>query len=84
MPRQHLAHRFNQLGLRHRELRLGEADLGGEPLLKFNGDFKPEFASKNDGKEETRLPVKPRRDMVGNFLDVIRVHALSALEFLQA
>jgi hypothetical protein len=50
----------------------GTMDLGGEPLLKFNGDFKPEFASKNDGKEEVRLPVKPRRDMVGNFLDVIR------------
>ena len=50
----------------------GTMDLGGEPLLKFNGDFKPEFAAKNGGKEEVRLPVKPRRDMVGNFLDVIR------------
>ena len=50
----------------------GTMDLGGQPLLKFNGDFKEEFKAKNDGKEEVRLPVKPRRDMVGNFLDVIR------------
>jgi len=50
----------------------GTLDIGGEPLLKFNGDFKEEFKAKNGGKEEARLPVKPRRDLVGNFLDVIR------------
>ena len=50
----------------------GTMELGGEPLLRYNGDFKPEFKSKNDGKEETRMPVKERRDQVGNFLDVIR------------
>ena len=50
----------------------GTMDLAGEPLLKFNGDFKEEFKAKNGGKEEVRLPVKPRRDMVGNFLDVVR------------
>jgi predicted dehydrogenase len=50
----------------------GTLDLGGEPLLRFNGDFKQEFKVKNGGKEETRLPVKPRRDQVGNFVDVIR------------
>jgi predicted dehydrogenase len=50
----------------------GTMDLGGQPLLKFNGDFREEFKAKNGGKEEVRLPVKPRRDMVGNFLDVIR------------
>src|SRR5262249_26817821 len=50
----------------------GTMDLGGVPLLRFNGDFKDEFKAKNDGKEEARLATKPRRDMVGNFLDVIR------------
>jgi hypothetical protein len=47
-------------------------DLGGEPLLRFNGPFAPEFKAKNDGKPEARLPLEPRRDLVGNFLDVIR------------
>jgi len=50
----------------------GTMDLGGEPLLRFNGDFKEEFKSKNDNKEEARLTTTKRRDMVGNFLDVIR------------
>ena len=47
-------------------------ELGGEPALRFNGDFKTEFKAKNDGKEEARLPVKQRRDLDGNFIDVIR------------
>jgi predicted dehydrogenase len=50
----------------------GTMDLGGDPILKFNGDFKPEFQAKNDGKEEAKVGVNKRRDMVGNFLDVIR------------
>jgi predicted dehydrogenase len=50
----------------------GTMDLGGDPLLRFNGDFKEEFKAKNDGKEEARLTRKPRRDLMGNFLDVIR------------
>ena len=50
----------------------GTMELGGEPLLKFNGDFKEEFKAKNDGKEEARLSVKPRRDLEGNFIDVLR------------
>src|SRR5262245_138520 len=50
----------------------GTVELGGEPSLRWNGDFKPEFLAKNAGKEETRIPVKPRRDQVGNFLDVVR------------
>src|SRR5262245_56104060 len=50
----------------------GTMDLGGQPLLKVNGDFREEFKAKNGGKEETRIETKPRRDMVGNFLDVIR------------
>ena len=28
--------------------------------------------AKNDGKEEVRLPIKPRRDLEGNFIDVLR------------
>jgi predicted dehydrogenase len=50
----------------------GTMELGGEPLLRFNGDFKEEFKAKNDGKEEVRLPVKQRRDLEGNFIDVLR------------
>jgi hypothetical protein len=47
-------------------------ELGGEPLLKVNGPFKEEFKAKNDGKEEVRLPIKERRDLEGNFIDVLR------------
>ena len=50
----------------------GTLELGGEPVLKFNGDFKEEFKAKNDGKEEVRLPLAPRRDLEGNFIDVLR------------
>ncbi len=50
----------------------GTMELGGEPLLRWNGDFKEEFKSKNDGKEEVRLPIRPRRDLEGNFIDVLR------------
>ncbi|HEV3260530.1 MAG TPA: Gfo/Idh/MocA family oxidoreductase [Gemmataceae bacterium] len=50
----------------------GTLDLGGQPLLRFNGDFQKEFQATNDGKDEARLATKPRRDMVGNFVDVLR------------
>ena len=50
----------------------GTMELGGEPYLKFNGEFKEEFKAKNDGKEEIRIPIEPRRDLEGNWLDVIR------------
>ena len=50
----------------------GTMELGGDPILKFNGDFKDEFKAKNDGKEEAKIASSPRRDQVGNFLDVIR------------
>jgi predicted dehydrogenase len=50
----------------------GTMDLGGAPSLRFNGEFKPEFRAKNEGKDEARLEVKPSLDLVGNFLDVIR------------
>ena len=50
----------------------GTMELGGEPSLKVNGPFSEEFKAKNDGKEEARLPVKQRRDLEGNFIDVMR------------
>jgi predicted dehydrogenase len=50
----------------------GTLDLGGEPTLRFNGDMKDEFRAKNGGKDEAKLAVGSRRDLVGNFLDVIR------------
>ena len=50
----------------------GTMELGGEPWLKVNGPYAEEFKAKNDGKEEARLPLKPRRDLEGNFIDVLR------------
>jgi predicted dehydrogenase len=50
----------------------GTMDVGGEPLLHPNGDFKPEFNEKNDAKDEARITVEQRRDMEGNFIDAIR------------
>ena len=50
----------------------GTMELGGEPSLRWNGDFKEEFKAKNDGKDEVRLPLKQRRDLEGNFIDVLR------------
>ena len=50
----------------------GTLDVGGEPLLKANGDMAPEFKAKNDGKDEARISVESRRDQEGNFIDVIR------------
>jgi predicted dehydrogenase len=50
----------------------GTMELGGEPSLRWNGDFKDEFKAKNDGQEEVRLPLRQRRDLEGNFIDVLR------------
>lgn len=50
----------------------GTMELGGEPLLRFNGDFKEEFKSKNDGKEEARLATQKKRDLKGNWIDAMR------------
>lgn len=50
----------------------GTMDVGGDPLLWANGEFGDEFKTKNDGKEEARILMTQRKDMVGNFLDVIR------------
>jgi predicted dehydrogenase len=52
--------------------KLGTMELGGEPFLRWNGDFKEEFKAKNEGKEELRLPIRQRRDLQGNFIDVLR------------
>jgi len=50
----------------------GTLELGGEPLLRFNGEFKEEFKANNNGKEEARIPLQQRRDLEGNFIDVLR------------
>jgi predicted dehydrogenase len=50
----------------------GTLELSGEPVLKFNGEFKEQFKAKNDGKEEARLALEPRRDLEGNWVDAIR------------
>jgi hypothetical protein len=41
----------------------GTMELGGEPSLRWNGDFKEEFKAKNEGQEEGRLRIKQRRDL---------------------
>lgn len=50
----------------------GTMELGGEPTLKVNGPFAEEFKAKNEGKVEVKLATKPRRDLEGNFIDVLR------------
>jgi hypothetical protein len=50
----------------------GTMDLGGSPKLQVNGDYAAEFKAKNGGKTEAQLKTSPRRDMVGNFVDVVR------------
>lgn len=53
----------------------GTMDVGGQPLLRANGEMTDEFKAKNDGKAEDRLPVTPRKDMQGNFIDAVRGQA---------
>ena len=50
----------------------GTMELGGEPSLRLNGDFKEEFKAKNDGKEEVRVPLTARRDLENNWIDAMR------------
>ena len=52
--------------------KFGTLDLGDEPRLRANGEFVPEFKAKNGDAVEARLERQARRDLVGNFLDVIR------------
>jgi predicted dehydrogenase len=49
----------------------GTLDLDGV-TLRANGDFTEEFKAKNDGGAEAKLSPQPRRDMEGNFIDVLR------------
>jgi len=44
----------------------------GDPELRVNGEFAPEFKQKNHGYTEVRLARQERKDMKGNFIDVIR------------
>jgi hypothetical protein len=41
-------------------------------VLKWNGDFKEEFKAKNNGEEETTIPLSPRRDLENNWIDAMR------------
>lgn len=50
----------------------GTLDFEGGPTLRKNGEFEPEFKAKNNDQIEARLETKPRPDMVGNFISVIR------------
>lgn len=50
----------------------GTMELGGEPSLRWNGDFKEEFKAKNNGLEEARLALEPRRDLENNWVDAMR------------
>lgn len=50
----------------------GTMELGGEPHLKVNGPYADEFKARNDGKDDCRIPIKQRRDLEGNFIDVLR------------
>jgi len=47
-------------------------ELGGEPTLRYNGDFKEEFKAQNDGKEEVRIALETRRDLENNWIDAMR------------
>jgi predicted dehydrogenase len=50
----------------------GTLDLGGDPVLRANGDWAPEFKAKNGDAAEAKLTRGPRRDLEGNFIDVLR------------
>jgi predicted dehydrogenase len=53
--------------------KFGTMDVGGEPWLRGNGDFKSDFKALNENKDEVRIPIDGgRRDMEGNFIDAIR------------
>ncbi len=40
--------------------------------LCWSSDSEEPFKAKNDGHEEVHLLIKPRRDLEGNFIDVLR------------
>ena len=45
-----------------------------------NGDFNEEFKDKNDGQEEARIPIDPRRDLEDNWIDAMRGQRAGALQ----
>lgn len=50
----------------------GTMDLGGEPVLRANGDMAKEFQAANGGATEAKLKTRPRPDMMTSFLSAIR------------
>jgi predicted dehydrogenase len=50
----------------------GTMDLGGDVTMNVNGDFKDEFKAKNEDKLDAHITPGQRRDLEGNFFDVIR------------
>ena len=50
----------------------GTMDLEGDVKMNPNGEFAPEFNQSNGGKGTATIPSKPKRDIVGNFIDVVR------------
>ncbi len=50
----------------------GTMELGGEASLRSNGDFKKEFRMANEGQDDIRLPLAPRRDLENNWIDAMR------------
>jgi predicted dehydrogenase len=57
---------------KHGTMEMGTPERPREVIMQVNGDFKEEFKAKNDGKLENYIPITDRRDMEGNFFDVIR------------
>ncbi len=50
----------------------GTMDLGGSVKLNPNGEFAKEFEANNNGEGKATIETKQKRDITGNFLDVIR------------
>ena len=50
----------------------GTMELGGDVRFRFNADFDREFAERNEGKDEVRIPVERLRDLEGNWIDAMR------------
>jgi predicted dehydrogenase len=63
----------NDSGLSDRVFgKFGTMELGGDVRFRFNAGFDKEFADRNGGKDEVRIPVEPRRDLEGNWIDAMR------------
>jgi predicted dehydrogenase len=63
----------NDTGLPDRVFgKFGTMELGGDVKFRFNAGFDKEFEARNDGKAEVQIPVAPRRDLEGNWIDAMR------------